>query len=241
VDITGVRNPLGLPLKAEDLLLAPPALLLEPAAGKRSEPQDPERGPWNHADRAEGEWGSFNTRLLVHEPKLTPDELVPGERWQTEEALKVSVAGPLFLFGQVGVGFDTLTAQQQRLSSRTGLGCRLVPCKGSEILVHGGPALTRAEDPLRPDLLPRGRAEMLLEVQCRYPLLTYVNVEYQGVAVPAVTPLERNRLDQDLRFAVPLGTLGDFRLGAKHHWEETDNLRPLGERMELYLGVGLSR
>src|SRR5438105_6088736 len=53
------------PPQAEDFLLAPPALLLESAAGQRPEPPDPKRGPWNHANRAEGEWGSFNTRLLV--------------------------------------------------------------------------------------------------------------------------------------------------------------------------------
>src|SRR5262249_25656319 len=151
------NGPAAGPQGMGDLLLQPPAFFLEPSPPR---PDVDARRPWDHAQRAEAWWGSFDAHLVVHDPSRAPDEPILGSRWQTDEAVQVSVAGPLFLFSQVGAGFDTLTTQQQRFTGRTGLGCRLRPGLGGEIVVHGGPALSHTEDPLRPDQLPRGRAEM---------------------------------------------------------------------------------
>src|SRR5262249_32552026 len=97
------------PQEAPDFLLTPPTLRLErPPAGQGAEPQLPGREPWKLANRTAGEWGSLDARWLVQPIKGAADGPITGDRWQTEEALKVSIAGPLFVFGQVGAGFDTL-------------------------------------------------------------------------------------------------------------------------------------
>jgi hypothetical protein len=217
-------------------------LFLEPGLNPPPEPvlEDRPRGPLDHSDQANGPWGSLNTHVLVQTSRRA-EEPVVGDRWLTEEALKVSVAGPLFLFGKVGAGFDTLTTQQRQVTGRTALGCRLISWAGIEILFNGGPTVTHVEDPFRPEQLARDRAEMLLELQCQYPLAGPLHLEYQGTAVPASNPLDRNRLDHDLRFAVPLGKTGNFRLGAKCHWEDAAPPRPLMDTMEVYLGLGLNR
>jgi hypothetical protein len=178
--------------------------------------------------------------LLVQTPCLE-EQPVAGNRWVTEEALKVNITGPVFLLGKVGATFDTLTTQQRQLSSRTALGYRLMPWEGIEILFQGGPAMVHAEDPLRPEQLPHDHAEMLLELQCQCPLAGPFHLEYQGTAVPALSPIDHHRLDQDVRLALPLGRTGNFRLGAKCHWEEAAPPRPLLDTMELYLGLGLNR
>ncbi len=82
---------------------------------------------------------------------------------------------------------------------------------------------------------------MVVELQARYQLLGPLKVEYDGTALPALTPLDRHRLNQDVRFAIPLGNAGQIRLGARHAWEEQPVPRPWTEGMQLYLGVGLKR
>src|SRR5260370_24488202 len=84
-----------------ELLLQAPSLLLEPPPAR---PDLDVRRPWDHAHRAQAWWGSFDSHLVVHDPGRAPDEPILGSRWQTDEALQVSVAGPLFLFSKVGAG-----------------------------------------------------------------------------------------------------------------------------------------
>ncbi len=191
------------------------------------------------SSQLEGFWGSFKTQLEVE--SVQPAEKRDAERWQTEEALQVPITGPLYVFGQVQAGYNTCTAQQMALSGRTGVGCKLKPIAGGEIILTGCSALSRTEDPLRPVRLPQAQSQVLLELQCNYAVFGPVKVEYQGTATPALDPLERNRVQQDLRFAIPLGEAGQIRLGAKHQWEDLTVARPWLDGMQLYLGVGLKR
>ncbi len=188
----------------------------------------------------QGPWGTFKAQSQVE--AAPPDAGVrDAERWQTEEALQVPVAGPLYLFGQFRAGYNTWTAQEASLTGRTGVGCKLKPIPGGELVVSGASVKSYAEDPLRPEQLPREKSQMVLELQANYAVFGPVKLEYQGAATPALDPLERNRLNQDVRFAIPLGKDGHIRLGARHNWEAQPTPRPWSEGMQLYLGVGLKR
>ncbi len=188
----------------------------------------------------EGPWGTLKTQSQVE--AAPPDAGVRGaERWQTEESLQVPVAGPLYVFGQFRGGYNTWTAQEASLTGRTGVGCKLRPVRGGEVVLSGASVKSYAEDPLRPERLPREKSQMVVELQANYLLFGPLKVEYQGAATPALDPLEHNRLDQDVRLAIPLGNGGHFRVGAKHSWEAQPTTRPWTDGMQLYLGVGLKR
>jgi hypothetical protein len=182
----------------------------------------------------------MTSNLLLHDPEAPRDHDV-GARWQAEQAVQVPVLGPLFVFGQVGADHNTESAQEMKVKSCTGLGCKLALWFGGEMQLRGGPTVSHVEDPLRPERLPRENSDVLLQMQASYPLLGALKLEYNGAATPALSPLERNRVNQDLRFAVPLGEGGHFHLGAKHKWEDTATPRPQADSMELYIGVGLRR
>jgi hypothetical protein len=122
-----------------------------------------------------------------------------------------------------------------------GVGLKMQPLGAGELQLRGGPFVSYAEDPLRPELDPRERSEMLIELQYRQSVIGPLQVEYLGAASPAFDPLERHRLRQDVRFAVPVGGAGYLRLGARHLWQDVSVPRPLAESMQLYFGVGFRR
>jgi hypothetical protein len=188
-----------------------------------------------------GPWGSLKTQVQLDTTKAMRDAPIQGDRWQTEEALQVPVAGPLFVFGRFQGGYNTLTAQESTLVGHTGIGCKLKPLAGAEILIRGGSRMSYQADPLRPDRLPRERQDLLLELQCGYEVIGPLKLEYQGTAQPALDPLERNRVQQDLRFAIPLGADGHLHLGAKHQWDDATVVHSWADGMQLYLGIGLTR
>ena len=188
--------------------------------------------------QVDGPWGSLKAKLEVD-----PAELRDAERWQAEQNLQIPVAGPLYVFGQVKAGCNTWTAQERTLAGRTGIGCNLRPVAGSEIILSGGSQTNYTEDPLQPKRLPVEKSQLILELQANYSLLGALKLEYQGSATPALDPLDRNRVQHDFRFAVPLGRAGDLRLGAKHQWEEQPGATRTSwsDGMQLYLGIGLKR
>jgi hypothetical protein len=117
-----------------------------------------------------------------------------------------------------------------------------VPVPGEiELVFRGGPSVTYT-DPLQPERA-QSRSELLLEMQARWSLLGGIGLEYQGSAVPALTPLDHGRLEQDLGLAVPVGSAGKFRVGAKHRWDATTDTPRSSwvDGMQLYVGVELSR
>jgi hypothetical protein len=143
------------------------------------------------------------------------------------------------LFGQVGANCESVDSQEIRLSGRTGLSCRLSPWQRAEVVLQGGPSLSCA-DPLRPVRMQE-HSEFLFEVQCRWYLLGPVKLEYSGTATPALAPTEHDRINQDVRFAFPIGAAGQLQLGAKHNWEHLTVPKPLTDSGQLYFGLEMKR
>jgi hypothetical protein len=192
-------------------------------------------------DKLEGPWGSLKTQVQLNTTKGLMDAPAQGDHWQTEEALQVPVSGPLFVFGRFQGGYNTLTAQEATMTGQTGVGCKLKPLTGAEIQIRGCSRMSYQADPLRPDRLPTAHKDLLLELQCGYQLVGPLKLEYQGTATPALDPLDHNKVQQDVRFAIPLGEGGQFHVGAKHQWEDASAAKSWTDNTQLYLGIGLKR
>jgi hypothetical protein len=81
-----------------------------------------------------------------------------------------------------------------------------------------------------------------MELQAKCPLVWGVGIEYQGQALPAITPLERDRFNQDLHLAFPICQGGQLKLGAKQQWESYNGQPvPTSDSSQIYLGFQLSR
>ncbi|HXG10322.1 MAG TPA: hypothetical protein VNK04_11205 [Gemmataceae bacterium] len=166
------------------------------------------------------------------------DEAPKSLGWQIEEALPLPVPGRLFLFTQVGAGGGAEPAREVKLTGRTGLGWKLPLRPGTEVQLRSGPALS-CSDPLRPESA-LGGSQLLVEMQCRWRLLEWAGLEYQGTAVPALHAAEQGRLDQDLGIVFPLGKAGQFRVGTKHTWAGTAEAQPWWrENLQLQVGSTL--
>jgi hypothetical protein len=80
---------------------------------------------------------------------------------------------------------------------------------------------------------------LFLEVLAKYPLPLpgQVGLEYQGEAVPALGTVGNQRINQDLRLAIPVGDSGVLKLGAKHQWDDGGAARSWKDGMQVYLGL----
>jgi hypothetical protein len=212
----------------------PVVLGIDPTSAETTDGPAPNR---NYQQKVEGALGLLSSKLVVQDPGT--DYTLPPGKWQAENAVQVSLTGPLHVFGQFGANCDSVVNQDLKLAGKTGLGCKLPKLAGVEMLIRGGTSMSMA-DPQRPERM-KEQSGLLFELQCRCPLPGKLRLEYDSTAVPALDPTEHDRLMQDVRVAVPLGSLGEFRLGAKHNWENLPIQRPWTEGMQLYLGVDLKR
>jgi hypothetical protein len=159
--------------------------------------------------------------------------------WQTNESYRLALAGPVFVFGQVGANSGEAAQQDMQVTGQTGLACKLPLGPVADFQVRGGPRVAYT-DPLRPDRTS-ARSDWLLEVQARLPLVARVGLEYQGSAAPALTPVDHDWVNQDVHLAFPVGAAGKFQLGAKHKWQNTGDARTGADSTQLYMGLELSR
>jgi hypothetical protein len=189
------------------------------------------RDPRQQKTQTDGEWVAVTSNVTLDAPPAWDDPL-PRREWKRQDDVKVSVAGPLFVFGQVGAGAESVEQRDMKVSGKTGLACKLTLGTDGEVVLRSGPSVT-CSDPMRFD---RTKSEWLVEVQARWPLLASINLEYQGTASPALTPVDHDRINQDLGLALPLGTGGKLRLGARHQWENSLTPKPTADSMQLYLG-----
>jgi hypothetical protein len=154
--------------------------------------------------------------------------------WQADEDYKLGLLGPLFVFGQASAAAEDALRQDARLNGRTGVGVQ-VPVPAGELLFRGGTNVTYS-DPLRQERA-KERSEMLLEVKGRYPLLFGINLEFQGSASPALSPLDHDWVSEEVRLALPLGGNGQFHFGARQRWENVVEQRPTSDGTQLFLGL----
>ncbi len=200
------------------------------------------RSPRKVKQKSEGDWGSLNSQMVIQDanPAINWEDPLRKRQWQTDEAWKCAVVGPFSLYGQVNAATEETQQKDMKLAGKTGLACSVpTGIPQAALTLRSGPAVTYI-DALRPDRV-RERAEWVLEVEARWPLIAGIGLEYQGTALPALNPLDRDRVSQDLRLALPMGSGGKFKLGAKRQWENAADSRVLNDSTQLYLGLELSR
>jgi len=236
---TGLFPPVWLPAAAQDRPPPPqpPAINFDPwAAWERAQ-----RPPRTVKSAANGDWGSLTANSEVGDataPATVADAPKP-RGWKTDESWRCPVAGPLFVFGQLGGAGTEIAQQDTKVTGQTGLGCKWSPLDDAEFTVRSGPSVTYT-DALRPDHL-REQSQWLLEVQARWQLFGKIGLEYQGKAAPALTPLDHDWFDQDLGLAAPIGPGSKVRFGARRHWDDAPDAKPSPDNMQLYFGLELAR
>jgi hypothetical protein len=220
----------------------PPSLLMPegspPDGNAWSRLEQPGGLHGNFLSKVDGQLGILSSRVEVHDSGTASDPFL-ANKWKTEEEIHLPVLGPLSLFGQVGARCESMSSQELKVASRTGVACKLLGGPVGEMLLRGGPAL-KCDDPLRPERM-KDQSELQIELQYRYALPGQVKVEYQSTAIPALNLGEHDRVNQDLGLAIPLGPAGQFKLGARHSWENTTVVRPWQENMQFYIGLDLKR
>src|SRR5262245_28800916 len=190
---------------------------------------------------ADFEWAALNSKTAVRDrdAKLDPSRRAT---WETDETLKMPVAGPLFLFGQLGASTTAVEEQQHKWLGRTGVGLKIKPWFLQEVQVRGGPAMRYDATGKKTGQSPE-RSELFLEAMTRLPLpvIGPLNVEYTSFAVPAGTASERGQINQDFKLAMPFRGGNEFHVGAKYRSEDSPSTTPWIDRMQLYMGVQLKR
>jgi hypothetical protein len=192
--------------------------------------------------KADADWADLSSKVKFRE---RDDPLDPSLRnaWETDETVKMSVAGPLFLFGQLGASSPSVEQQQLKWLGKTGVGVKLKPGLVEEVQLRGGPAV-RYDDTSSATRgqLPE-RSEVFLEAVTKVPLpgVGPLNVEYTGYAVPPAAAGDHNQFNQDVKLAMPLSGGGQFHVGAKYKWENAAGATPWVDRMQVYMGVQLKR
>jgi hypothetical protein len=212
-----------------------------PGTSDLTPPPGRELDPLRFSRQTDGLWGTLSGKQVIQDrpPSAAWEDPTFKRSWESEESWRCKVAGPVALFGQMGATGGDVAQQDVKVSGRTGVACQVPVPLGAELVLRGGPSLTYT-DPLRPEHTT-ARSELSVELQGRLPLLFGVGLEYQGTATPGLNPQERDRLQQDLRLAFPVGSSGKLKLGAKHKWENTVDPKPVPDAMQLYLGLELTR
>jgi hypothetical protein len=240
-------------LPGEIIVLRPlPGPAGVPARGELSQspPKNPLLAEWDQVSReprkvvqkSEGNWGSLSSQMVVQEAGTAAVVENPTlkRQWQVDEAWKCPVLGPFSLYGQVNAVTAEVQQRDMTVMGKTGLACSVpVVIPQAALTLRSGPSWTYT-DPLRPELM-REKTEWVMEVEGRLALVAGIGLEYQGMALPALTPLDHDKVSQDLRLAFPMGTNGKFKLGAKRQWETTPDSRIVNDNGQLYLGLELTR
>jgi hypothetical protein len=184
--------------------------------------------------------GSLTSQQSVRDGDIgTPWDDPTGRRgWQADQALKLTLAGPVYVFGQASTAAEDAMRQDAHVNGRTGLAC-LLHVPGGELLLRGGPGMTYS-DPLRADHA-KERSDLLMEVEGRYPLFFGLRLEFQGAASPALTPFDRDWISQEIRLALPVGSSGTLKLGARQRWDNVLDPRQATDSSQVFLGLELKR
>jgi hypothetical protein len=183
------------------------------------------------------DFGDLSAKVKLRERDAILD---PGvhNTWETDQTVKVPVAGSMFFFNQVSGSTPDVDQQQYKWLNKAGVGLKLKPWLLEEVQLRTGPAvryddtgtLTKGQSPERSELFLEAVTKLPL------PLVGPINVEYSSYAVPAANSSDHtNQINQDFKLALPIGG-GQFHVGAKYKWESA-SATPWMDRMEVYLGV----
>jgi hypothetical protein len=155
------------------------------------------------------------------------------------------LADSLFLFSEAKGNEEAGSSPKaSSLGAQTGVALGLPAPKdaelwlrcGSQFSAKGSQGPDHAPDPWA---LPFSSQLLRLEVEGRWSFLGPLRLEWQGAASPAVTALEHDRLEHDLRLVCPLGEIGQLQMGTKHLWENKSESKPWSESGQLYGGFRL--
>jgi len=184
------------------------------------------------------EWADLSSKIKLRERDL---QLDPGVRhaWESDETVKMPVAGSMFVFGQLGASSSDAEQRQITWVTKTGVGFKVKPWLLQEVQVRGGPAMRHDESIATAGNPATERSELFLEAVTKLPLpvVGALNVEYTSYTIPAVNPTERNLVNQDVRLAKPFSSGGEVHFGAKYRWDTNPSATPWMDRMGVYLGV----
>lgn len=191
--------------------------------------------------QADGQLGSVTSQVQLPDSLTASTTWIDPLRrweWKREDSIKVPVAGPLYAYGQMNAGSSEMYTSDAQLAGKTGLACKL-PVWIGEVQVRSGPAWS-CSDPLRP-MQMRDRAEWQMELQARCPLIWGAGIELQGQALPALSPLDRDKFNQDIHLALPICNGGKLNFGAKRSWEAI-NGQPIlsSDTSQIYMGIQLT-
>ncbi|HEV3146383.1 MAG TPA: hypothetical protein VGZ47_21020 [Gemmataceae bacterium] len=171
-----------------------------------------------------------------------PESNVPVRRngWQREDTVKMPLSDRFFIVGQFGANSDDTDRQAYKVIGRTGIGWKLPPWLGGEIQVRGGKSMTNY-DSTAADIIP-DRQRTFYEINTKWPVWRIFNLEYTQETQFASTPDEHDKLNQDLRVALPLSDSGQFHIGAKYYrYLDGTMTTPWLERLQFYLGLQYKR
>ena len=187
-----------------------------------------------HIDRFQAQ-----SKIELPDPEYLRWNPASARDWKAEQELKfpIPAADSFFLFGSLDGNGDTEDNQSMTMISKAGLGWKWSPLPGSEVQFRGGRVVTYS-DPYSPSHYVE-RSQVMVEFLAKVPVIGSLQLQYKGSAVPALVPTDRDQLKQDLKLALPLGSGGEFHLGAKYRWEYTPTPSPWLERASLYLGIEL--
>lgn len=188
---------------------------------------------------------AITSQLSVRDPEWVKDDpLRRGMGWATDETVQVPLTDTLFVFGSMDAESRSVEQQQLTWLGRTGVGLRFRPWFFDEVVqLRTGPAM-RYEDSDLPTRTPASeRSELFIELTTKLPVpvLGAVNLEYTGAAIPPVSAAERERINQNLRFALPLANASQFHVGARWWNEDQPVPTPFIDRAQLYFGVQIRR
>ncbi len=178
---------------------------------------------------------SVNSKVAL----IGPDNTVPLRRtgWESEDSLKLPFNNTFFIVGKVGADSGSLEQQQYKLVGTTGLGVRLP--FGGEVQMRRGRSLTNY-DPDDLVLVPE-HSKDFVEFSTKWTLPGDVKLEYTQESSSSQSPLVRDKIKRDVRFAYPLPKDGQIHIGAKYESPDSTTPAPWVERMKLYMGLLLKR
>jgi hypothetical protein len=185
---------------------------------------------------AASDFADLSTKVKLRDRDSQLDPSVRSA-WETDQTVKVPVAGSVFFFNQVSGSTPDVDQQQYKWLGKSGVGLKVKPWLFQEVQVRTGPVvrfddtgtLTKGQSPEHSELF----VEAVTKVPV--PVVGPVNVEYSSYAVPAATSADRNAINQDFKVALPIGG-GQFHVGAKYKWEAA-SATPWMDRMQVYMGV----